>query len=461
MFSKTKLIATYGPSLDKFFNLNLETKNLDISNELENSFKEFCDSGVNVIRFNLSHDTIENHHYRFELFRKLSKLTNKNLGILIDTKGPEIRVGKIQNTNLQENIINKDQVVKIHCQNSKFIGNGLEFCISDYSEKYNFSNDVNIGDEILIDDGKLILKVSTIQDNIIEAISLTNTYTITRNKRVNLFNKKYSLPFLSEYDIETIRNAVLWGADFIALSFIGNLKELNEVKKIIHEIDPNSKLKIIYKIESFEATTNLEELVVNSDGIMVARGDLALEIGYENVPYWQDKILELCNKYNKIGIVATQMLDSLENKILPTRAEVTDCYYAVKSLADSTMLSSESASSFDPINSIKVMKNITNKAESSLSIVNDYNFLSSLFQTKEQQKLIKKIMNHSLGNDNILLEGFNENEIRFISSTILNKNFFIISDDFSFNSKLTLYKNLNIISLDELNNFVKITKNGL
>ena len=310
----------------------------------------------------------------------------------------------------------------------------------------------------MIDDGKLVLKVKSISKdkNEITTVSLTNNYLITSNKRVNLFNKKYSLPFLSDYDIVTIQWAAKQNVDYLALSFISNIDELRSVLKIINEVNTESDIKIICKIETPEAVTNLSSLVENTDGIMVARGDLSLEIGYEKVPFIQDEIINLCNKYNKISIVATQMLDSLETKMLPTRAEVTDCYYATKSCSDATMLSSESAAGLNPINAIEVMKKITNYAEFKFS--HEINFSALYFQTKLIKRIIKKINNKTLENPNILLKGFSEIEIRQISNILLNKHFYLDPQEFQKPSKFTLYKNINFITKNTPNNLYLLTK---
>lgn len=459
-FSKTKLIATNGPSLDDYLKISIVDNQLKEKEDSIDQFLKLQQSGVNVIRFNMSHETIGNHKLRFDAYRRFSKTTKIPLGILIDTKGPEIRVGSIQTDNLELNTINKNDTVTLLTNKHDFVGNGSSFAVSDITKKYNLAIDVQQGDKILVDDGKLILKVisSNHENGVIETQSQTEKYTIKKNKRINLFNKKYSLPFLSEYDIETIKSAVEWDADFLALSFLSNVNELNEVKQIIKEKNPNSQIKIICKIESYEAIQNLESLVMNSDGIMVARGDLALEIGYELVPIIQDRILQLCNKHNKISIVATQMLDSLETKILPTRAEVTDCYYAVKSLADSTMLSSESAASVNPLNSVQVMKRITNFAESNLEIFSSFNFERSYYGSKLEKKLISKIEKLAIGEKQILLDGFLEEEIRLISSTLLNRSFFINPNNYPNITKFTLYKNLNFINEEQTENIYVIKK---
>lgn len=437
--SKTKLIATFGPSLDKL--MGIDINNIDSINKTK-LFKEYenlVNAGLDVFRFNMSHDKIINHETRFNLLRECNNQFNKKVGILIDTKGPEIRVQQIQNDDLDKNNIFENDEVTILCNEANFCGDGKVFAVSDSTHTYHLSDDVQIDDEIMIDDGKLILKVTNVDKNkkTITTTSLSNAYQIKTYKRINLFNKKYSLPFLSEYDIETITKVVKWDADFLALSFVSNLKQIDDVKKIINSINPNSKIKIIAKIETYEALQNLEEIIINTNGAMVARGDLALEIGWYKTTYYQDKIVELCNKYNKISIVATQMLDSLEKQIIPTRAEVTDCYYATKSLVDSTMLSGESASGIDPINAIKAMKKICEFCFEKNTMKIKLNFIDSIYL-----KIISyKIYNHK----NIVLRNFDENEIRIITKKLVNNNFFIETKNNDF-TKLVLYGNLTIVN---------------
>lgn len=456
-FCRTKLIATWGPSLDKYLCLDLATKPAKITKEQVSKYNNLYNQGVSVIRFNMSHDSLENHEYRFKQLRKLMQTTGNIIGIMIDTKGPEIRVGKIQKADLKKNLIKKGATVKL-LTTKNIVGNARQFYLSDFSNKYNLANDLQPKDKILIEDGKLVLQVQSITNNNSEIIttSLTDQYTITGNRRVNLFNKKYSLPFLSDYDIETITLAVKWQADYLALSFVSNLSDINEVKKIINSVDSQSTLKIICKIETPESIANIEDLVVNTSGIMVARGDLSLEIGYYNVPTIQDNILHLCNKYNRISIVATQMLDSLETKILPTRAEVTDCYYAVKSFSDATMLSGETAAGIDPINAITVMKTITNQAEHDLGKV--INFTGLYFQNKFIKKILKQINKRTLENFNILLKGFTEQEIQLISNCLTNRHFFINPDDYNKPSSMTLYKNLSFVTEKNSLNLHLVTK---
>ncbi len=359
ILTRTKKIITFGPSLDKFLDWG---KNFEINQNVIEKYNLLIESGVDCIRFNMSHDCIENHEKRFFSLRKLNSISNKKISIMIDTKGPEIRVSRIDENN---NLISKNDKVQIVTNNPNFIGNNKKFAISDATGKYNLADDVVKNDIIYIADGKLILKVDDVdrENCIINTISLSDEYLLVSNKRVNLLNKTYHLPFISEYDNLVIQKAVSWNADFIALSFLSNLNQLKLVKNIINKNDSNSKIKIIAKIENLEAINNIDSLVNECDGIMVARGDLALEIGYELVPYYQDLIVQKCISKNKISIIATQILDSLENSVIPTRAETYDCYNIVKINANAAMLSGETASGIDPLNAVIQMNRIIKFAE--------------------------------------------------------------------------------------------------
>ena len=362
ILTRTKKIITFGPSMDSYLGWK---DNFSVNNDVLDKYSKFINNGVDCIRFNMSHDLIDNHEKRFNSLRKLNDLTSKKVSILIDTKGPEIRVGKIQESNKASNLIFKDQEVIIKTNDPNFIGNGKQFSVTDSTKTYDLSIDLNLGDLIYVADGKLVLQVTKIDkdSNLIYTISKTEKFEISSSKRINLVNKKYHLPFISEYDVLTIQKAVIWKADFLALSFLSNIDQLNDVKKIISETDKNSNIKIIAKIENFEALENIDLLINECDGIMVARGDLALEIGFEKVPYYEDIIVKKCLEKSKISIIATQVLDSLEKSLIPTRAESYDCYNVVKLSANAVMLSGETASGNNPLNSVIQMNKIIEFAE--------------------------------------------------------------------------------------------------
>ena len=443
--SKTKLVATLGPSTDKLLGFDTKTLTTININDSYNQYLEMVNSGADVFRFNMSHENFEIHKFRYDLLREFNSKTPKQTGIMIDTKGPEIRVCEIQTNDLEKNIIKKDDIVIIESQNPTLIGDAKRFAITDVTKTYNMANDLEVNQIIYVGDGKLLLQVLELDKpkGIITTKCLTDKYTIVKNKRINLMNSKYSIPFLSEFDIETIKKAIEWDADFLALSFVSNKNQLQEVRSIINNVNPNSKLKIISKIETMEALENIEDIIYYSDGVMVARGDLALEIGFEKVPYWEEKILELSHYSSKISIVATQMLDSLEKDFIPTRAETMDCYYATKMLCSSTMLSGESASGHNPINAIRMMKKITNESEKMnqdyLTGIYDYEF------DFDELPFISSLLDVDNENQTIILENFDKDEIALIGSLNFMSNFVLLNSN---QTELSLYRNINVLNLN-------------
>jgi pyruvate kinase len=276
-------------------------------------------AGVNVIRFNFSHGTTEEQAVRAQMARAASEKLNTPISLLLDTKGPEIRVGKINN---KECPITKGAIVVIEAL-KKIEGTSERFSVTDSTGKYNMANDLKVGSLVLVDDGKLFLKVTGL-DKAAGKITCVaeNAHVLKENKRINLPGAKYSMPFLSAKDQTDVKYACAQKFDYIAASFVNNAQNIRDIKKITKAA--KSDIKIIAKIESTEAIKNLDAIIKESDGIMVARGDLGIEIPYYEVPYYETYMIKQCRKFGKPCIVATQMLDSMERNLLATRAEVTD-----------------------------------------------------------------------------------------------------------------------------------------
>jgi pyruvate kinase len=316
-------------------------------------------SGVTCCRLNFSHGSYDEHQIRIDLAREIAKKTKRNISIMLDTKGPEIRVGKIDNGPVP---IKKNSEVVIYTT-TDIVGNANKFSVSDSTNTYNMANDVSDDDIVLVDDGKLQLKISSVdaKKGIIKTIALNDHY-INDKKRINLPGVEYSIPFLSKKDREDILYGIKNKVDYIAASFVNSAKNVNEIRDFLKE-NHGEFIQIISKIESTNAIKNIDEILAASDGIMVARGDLALEIPYYDVPYWQKYIIRKCRLIGKPVIIATQMLDSLERNIQPTRAEVTDVYFAVDRGADCTMLSGESAQGQFPVEAVYTMRRINKRSE--------------------------------------------------------------------------------------------------
>ncbi len=337
--SKTKIICTIGPS----------------SNDAK-IMKKMVDAGMSCARINMSHSDFT---YYKKIATNLKKASGNKVALMTDTKGPEIRICKLKKPLL----IKAGATVTILTKCFKTPNKPNTFCVYDSTKKYNMAKDLKKGNRIAVDDGKLYLKTIAVNVNkgVITAKAM-NTHTLLANKRINLPDSSYSMPFLSQKDIQNLKDTVKLHAKYVALSFVCNAKNVNDTRKILSKAG-GKKIKIFSKIETQDALNNIVSIIKASDGIMIARGDLALETPYYNVPYWELKIIKLCKKYKKPVVVCTQMLDSLERNIQPTRAEVTDVYYAVSLKSDWIMLSGETASGNDPVNAVKTMQTIIDAAE--------------------------------------------------------------------------------------------------
>nr|AAT66164.1 pyruvate kinase [Mycoplasma arthritidis] [Metamycoplasma arthritidis] len=226
---------------------------------------------------------------------------------------------------------------------------------------YRMDKDMHVGAKVLLDDGKLVTIVKEIKPEII-LVEVQNDHVLKTNKRVNIPGIDFSMPFMSPKDREDIIWGAKYGVDFIAASFVNSAKNVHEIREILKQANAEH-IQICSKIESQTGIDNIDEIIEASDSIMIARGDLGLEIPYYEVPYWEKKIIAKCRKANKEVIVATQMLDSMEKTPLPTRAEISDVYWATELGASATMTSGETASGQYPVEAIKTMATINHRAE--------------------------------------------------------------------------------------------------
>ena len=339
---KTKIIGTIGPV-----------------SENENVLKELIKNGLNCIRINMSHAYYDECINRINIVRKLNKELNSHVGILIDTKGPEIRTGDFENGMVT---LEKDKIVYV--TNKEIIGNEEKFTI-----RYpNLLKDVKKGGTILLNNGLVKLTVLDIVTDEIKCL-VENTGNIKNKRSVNIPGVKLSIPFLSIKDKEDINFAIENDADFIALSFVSGKEDIEEVREIL-ENNENKHIQLIAKIENQMAVDNIEDILKVSDGIMVARGDLGVEVPMEQLPSIQKKLVKLSNKYGKICIVATEMLASMEFSPRPTRAEVSDVANAILDGTDAIMLSGETASGNFPVETVSIMSKIACETEASFNIDN-------------------------------------------------------------------------------------------
>ena len=335
---KTKVVCTLGPSC----------KNEEV-------IREMIYEGMNVSRINMSHESHEGAESVINTIRQINSEIGSNVAILIDTKGPEIRVGK-----LQGNEVYLEKGNDIYITTEEIEGNNEVFSVN-YK---GLINDVDINDLILLDDGLLTLKVNKKNDSILGA-TILNSGILKSNKSVNVPGRKLRIPFLSEKDKADIEFAHKIDADFLALSYVSDMEDVLRVKDMLTEWG-NDHIQIISKIENSNAVSDITNIIRVSDGIMIARGDLGVEMPFEYVPGIQKTIINECHENEKVTIVATQMLDSMSHNNRPTRAEVTDVYNAVGNGADAIMLSGETASGNYPVEAVKTMTKIALQAENEM-----------------------------------------------------------------------------------------------
>ena len=335
-FKRTKIVATLGPAC------NSKTK-----------LKNLIRAGVNVFRINFSHATYDEVDHYIKIIKELNQELDSNVAVLADLQGPKIRLG-IMPPNIA---IKKGEIILFDCK-SQFVGDKLKASIS-YPD---FAKDVKKGDKVLVDDGKLIFEVMSTDKK--SKIKLKNIQggIISSRKGINLPNTKISTPSLTEKDKKDLFFAISKEVDWIALSFVRNAKDMQNLREII-EKKSDEKIPIIAKIEKPEAIDNIEEIIQNSDGIMVARGDLGIEIPSEEVPLLQKKIVYLAKKHRIPVIIATQMMESMISALKPSRAEVNDVANSVMDGADAVMLSAETSVGKFPIEVVSQISKIISTVE--------------------------------------------------------------------------------------------------
>ena len=332
---KTKIVCTLGPASDSY-----------------DTILKMAQAGMNIVRLNFSHGTHEEHLKRIETVRKVEKENGLNLGLMLDTKGPEIRLGTFKN-DVEE--YKKGEIVTIQKEDCE--GTHDRFTI----QCKELFDDLKTDDFILVNDGKQRLTV--LENNGEEIKCRVEVNGILASKKgCNVPGVKLSMPFISLKDDEDIRFACMNDLDFIAASFVRRAEDVLSIRKIISEMG-KPKIQIIAKIENQEGFDNIEAIADAADGIMVARGDLGVEIETAYVPIYQKKIIEVANKYGKAVITATHMLDSMTNNPRCTRAEASDVSNAILDGSDAVMLSAETAAGEYPVEAVQTMAKIAEATE--------------------------------------------------------------------------------------------------
>ena len=426
--NRTKIIATVGPS----------SKNPEV-------LKDLILEGVNVFRLNMSHiNTLEDLEQISSSIRTASKIAEKNISILMDLAGPKIR------TNIQSEIKVKENDVLT-------IGDGK----SDIGINMNPGfNTIQLKSKIKIDDGKLVFDVIKKIDNSKLEIRSLNHGVVKNRKGVNFPNIELDLPTLTNKDIEDIKKGLDINVDWFALSFVRSDLDYQVLKDIL--VKYNCNKPVIAKIEKPEAVENLVPIVKKFDGVLVARGDLGVEIGFEMVPIIQKRIIRKCHKYGKPVILATQMLESMIANNIPTRAEVNDVAVSVENSCDAVMLTAETSIGEYPVEAIKMMKSVILKMENEIGQYRNFKGLHPIVQEKSiQNSICHSACNMAEDLDVDLIIAMTESGSTAISISLFRPNAMLIamSPNKEVCKKLNLIWGLNAVLVDDFNDSEHMLKN--
>ncbi len=341
---RTKIVCTIGPA-------SRDPKILE----------KMLKAGMNVARMNFSHGTHEEHKKTIEDFRRIRDRLGVPAAVLLDTRGPEIRIKKFVN--------GKEYL----CEGEKFTitTRDVEGTNEQVSVTYkDFPKELKPGNQILINDGKIVIRTDQITDTDVVG-TVIHGGEISNHKGINLPNVNVNMAYMSEQDRKDILFGIENDVDYIAASFIRSARDVQTVRTLLEE-NGGSKIKIIAKIESTQGVDNFEEILYAADGIMVARGDMGVEVAYEKLPGIQKRFIRRCVQSGKIVITATQMLESMINSPVPTRAEITDVANAVFDGTSAVMLSGETAAGSYPVEAVETMAKIAEQAESDIMRVSLY-----------------------------------------------------------------------------------------
>ncbi len=341
---KTKIICTMGPASLK-------------EDVLEQMFR----NGMNIARFNFSHGTHEYHKEGMELFRRVRDKLKLPAAVLLDTKGPEIRTGTFKDS----------EVELVAGQSFTFTAKDVEGDATQVSVSYKkLPTEISVGDKILVDDGRIELVVERISGEDVLCKVITGG-TLSGKKGINIPNVHLNMSYISEQDEKDLRFGIEMDVDFVAASFVRSKQDVIELRKLLNYYGGHA-IRIIAKIENSEGVENFDEILANCDGIMVARGDMGVEIEFEKLPGIQKKFIRKCYQAGKMVITATQMLETMIHSKTPTRAEITDVANAVFDGTSAVMLSGETAMGDHPAHVVSVMSKITERAEQDAMAMNMY-----------------------------------------------------------------------------------------
>ncbi|MER7044152.1 pyruvate kinase [Streptomyces jumonjinensis] len=334
---RSKIVCTLGPAVDSYEQL-----------------KALIEAGMNVARFNMSHGSHAEHEDRYHRLRKATADSGRAVGVLADLQGPKIRLETFAEGPVE--LIRGDEFTIT----TEDVAGDKSICGTTYK---GLPGDVSQGDQILINDGNVELRVVGVEGPRVKTIVVEGG-VISDHKGINLPGAAVNVPALSEKDIDDLRFALRMGCDLVALSFVRDADDVKDVHKVMDEV--GIRVPVIAKVEKPQAVANMEAVIAAFDGVMVARGDLAVEYPLEKVPMVQKRLVELCRRNAKPVIVATQMMESMITNSRPTRAEASDVANAILDGADAVMLSAESSVGAYPIETVKTMSKIVTAAENEL-----------------------------------------------------------------------------------------------
>lgn len=412
---KTKIIASVGPAT-----------------WTEEKILALYKSGVNIIRINFSHADYENASRIVEIVQRLNTSGKTKLALLWDLKGPELRLGDYDGVKSYQ----KWDIFKIFIEKSALLGEIDQYCDYPY-----LVEDLNIGDIIRIESGifDVVVKEKKSDHLIVEAL---NDITIKQRRHVNLPGIQIRLPGLIPQDIENIKFCIEQWFNYIAMSFVRNAAHVEELRALLNQYGVDQDIGIISKIENQEGLDNLEDIIQVSDGIMVARWDLGIEVEISMIPIWQKKIVDLCKSSGKLVIIATQLIESMMEIPFPTRAEVSDIFTAVVQKADAVMTSGETALGKYPIEAIQMMNKVILQAENNIQYhYKEYTNTSLTTKDLEKKSLIKSAleMANDLHINSIVLFTQSGRLARIASSYRPKPNIFAFTDNWNTFTKSALY----------------------
>ena len=375
MNKRVKIVATLGPAVEirggkKFGEDGYWAEKLDVEASAQNIAK-LIEAGANTFRFNFSHGDHQEQGERMATVKRAEEIAGKKVGYLLDTKGPEIRTELFEGEAKEYSYKTGE---RIRVATKQGIKSTREVIALNVAGALDIFDDVEVGHQVLVDDGKLGLRVvekdAAKREFVVE---VENDGIIAKQKGVNIPNTKIPFPALAERDNDDIRFGLEQGINFIAISFVRTAKDVQEVRAICEETG-NSHVQLFAKIENQQGIENLDEIIEVTDGIMIARGDMGIEVPFEMVPVYQKMITSKVNAAGKVVITATNMLETMTEKPRATRSEVSDVFNAVIDGTDATMLSGESANGKYPVEAVRAMATIDKNAQ---ALLNEYGRLDS------------------------------------------------------------------------------------